>query len=168
MRNSVYLSVMSGLRTAGSVVAGAAVTLLLPLPVAVLYLALGVVTAAFVGASLPMWAVTVPLLACPLFGGLTTAVLRGGDALSNTVLGGLAGALGASVVGLVVGLVVAVVLLGFTPSHGQMADFSQVLLEMGLYGAGGSVAAGALLGSVGGGVASLARQPQRPSTEESG
>jgi hypothetical protein len=166
MQDSAYLSLMSGLRTAGGVVAGAAITLLLPFPVAVMFLAFGVVTGALVGASLPMWAVAVPLLACPLVGGLTTAVLRGGDALSNTVLGGLAGGLGASAVGTIVGLVFAVVMMGFTPDQGQTTDFSQVLLQMGLYGAGGGVAVGALLGSVGGGLASLARQVYRPATED--
>lgn len=161
MTDSPYLPAVFDRWNAAYVVAGAAVTVVCPLPVTVLFLAFGLLTGELVGAALPMWAIAVPLLACPVLGGLTAGGLRGDGVPAGLAVGGLAGGLGVTGIGLFAGVVLGVVAMGMMPYQGQTVDMSRVLVRMGLYGAGGGAVVGTVLGAAGGAVAALVRGTER-------
>ena len=142
------------------VTVGATVTLVSSLVVAFSLPVLGLGAAAVVGDGLPVWLFALPLVACPVVGGAIAGVVRRRDRRVDTLLGGVAGAVGVAAVGVLFGLGGLVVVLGLTPNH--VADpltFSEGAPVWAFVGAIAGFVVGAVLGTVGGaGGATLRRK----------
>ncbi|SFR55335.1 hypothetical protein SAMN04487947_2208 [Halogeometricum rufum] len=152
---------MSSRKTVAAVLAGAATTAVLGVLTVVLVPVLGFVTAEVVGTWVPRWAFAAPPMLSVVAGGSTAGFLARTDRRACALLGGLAGALGATGVGVGVGLVGLVVALGFTPAHAGDPTLSGGALAAATVGGGAGFAVGATVGALGGVVGHAGRRGRR-------
>ena len=150
---------MSSRKTVAAVLAGAATTAVLGVLTVVLVPVLGFVTAEVVGTWVPRWAFAAPPMLSVVAGGSTAGFLARTDRRTCALLGGLAGALGATGVG--VGLVGLVVALGFTPAHAGDPTLSGGALAAATVGGGAGFAVDAAFGALGGVVGHAGRRRRR-------
>lgn len=149
---------MSLWKTAGSVVAGAMVTITLTVVSLFALPLLGFATSELVGQWVPVWLFALPPVVAASSGGATTGFLEPETRRRSAALGCLATALGLTAVGAVLGLVVLVVMLGMTPAAGQPVNISKGVSWTLAVGGGVGFVAGAVFGAVGGAGGRLLRQ----------